>query len=94
MGARFLLSPCAWAVEPDHDNELNPYGQEWIDPYTKLAKTYQLTVVGVSNVGKVVGGEWDGWKCIGCSVAIGPDGEVLVQGPYGEEAEELLIFEA
>lgn len=93
MGSRLLLSPSAWAVKPDHDNEKNPYGQEWVDPYSEIAKKYQMTVVGVSNVGIVEGGEWDGWKCIGCSVAIGPDGEVLAQGSYGEKAEELLVFE-
>lgn len=93
MGARLLLSPCAWAVEPDHDQESDPYGQGWIDPYTELARTYRMTVVGVSNVGKVEGGEWDGWNCIGCSLAIGPDGNILARGSYGEGAEELLVFE-
>ena len=93
MGSRLLLSPCAWAVEPDHDNNVKPYGQEWIDPYSEIAKRYQMTVVGVSNVGMVDGGEWDGWRCIGSSIAVGPDGEVLAHGTYGENAEELLIIE-
>ena len=93
MGTRLLLSPSSWAVTPDHDNNLNPYGQEWIDPYREIAQKYQMTVVGVSYVGLVEGGEWDGWKCIGCSVAIGPNGEILAQGTYGEKAEELLTFE-
>jgi len=94
MGTSLLLSPCAWAVRPNHNNETMPYGQEWIDPYREIAMKYQMTVVGVSNVGMVTGGEWDGWKCIGCSLAIGPDGKVLEQGSYGEQAEELLIIEA
>ncbi|MBS4220729.1 carbon-nitrogen hydrolase family protein [Bacillus sp. FJAT-49711] len=93
MGTRLLLTPCAWAVKPDHNNNLNPYGQEWIDPYSKIAKTYHMTVVGVSNVGMVEGGEWDGWKCIGCSIAIGPNGELLAHGTYGEYAEELIVIE-
>lgn len=33
MGARFILSPCAWAVPADHDNSQQPYGQLWLDNY-------------------------------------------------------------
>lgn len=51
-----------------------------------------MTVVGVSNVGLVDGGEWDGWKCIGHSVAFGANGQVLAQEVYGENAEELLFL--
>lgn len=93
MGARLLLSPCAWAVEPDYDPIREPYGQGWMDAYTELAKAYGMTVVGVSNVGKVQGGDWDGWSCIGSSLAIGPDGSILARGSYGEGAEEMLVFE-
>lgn len=93
MGSRLLLSPSAWAVKPDHDNETDPYGEEWIEPYSTIAKKYNMTVVGVSNVGWIEGGEWDGWKCIGSSVAVGPTGELLAQASYGEDVEELLIVE-
>lgn len=93
MGSKLLLSPCSWAVPPNHDNDLTPYGQEWIDPYSEIAKKYEMTVVGVSNVGLVEGGEWDGWRCIGCSIAIGTKGEVLAHMSYGENAEELKIIE-
>lgn len=58
MGARLLLSPCAWAVEADHDNSQDPYGQMWRESYTALAKQYGMTVVGVSNVGWMTGGPW------------------------------------
>ena len=40
----------------------------------------------MSNVGPVVGGDWDGWRCVGCSLAVGLDGDVLARGPYGEES--------
>ncbi|GAA0358181.1 nitrilase family protein [Alkalibacterium iburiense] len=93
MGSRILLSPSAWAVKPDHDNEREPYGEEWIEPYSKLARKYDMTVIGVSNVGWIEGGEWDGWKCIGSSIAVGPSGKLLAQASYGEEAEELRIVE-
>lgn len=86
MGAQILLSPSAWAVPPDHDNAADPYGAMWLEAYTALATDYRMPVVGVSNVGPVVGGEWDGWRCIGCSLAVGPGGDVLARGPYGQEA--------
>ncbi len=93
MGSRLLLSPSSWAVRPAHDNRREPYGREWRDPYAEIAQRYGMTVVGVSNVGMIRGGEWDGWKCIGCSMAVGPEGKVLAQASYGEEAEELVTVE-
>jgi predicted amidohydrolase len=74
MGARLLLSPSAWAVEADHDNAKDPYGQMWRESYTALAKQHDMTIVGVSNVGWMTGGPWQGRKCIGCSLAVGPGG--------------------
>lgn len=91
MGADLVVSPCAWAVPPDHDNASEPYGEMWEESYAALARAYAMPVVGVSNVGPVVGGEWDGWRCIGCSLAVGADGEVLARGPYGDRAEALLL---
>ena len=32
-GARLILSPCAWAVPPDHDQVRDPYGSLWRDVY-------------------------------------------------------------
>jgi predicted amidohydrolase len=93
MGAQLLLSPCAWAVDHDHDPVATPYGQLWLDSYTSLARAYDLTVVGVSNVGPLTGGPWQGRKCIGCSMAVGPAGAVLARGPYGEDAEALIVAE-
>ncbi len=90
MGAQLLLSPSAWAMEADHDNAKDPYGSLWLGSYTTLAKLYDITVVGVSNVGWITAGPWQGRKCIGCSLAVGPGGKVLAQGPYGEAAEALI----
>lgn len=89
MGAQILLSPCAWAMPPDHDNAREPYGALWEGAYSTLARLYDITVVGVSGVGWLRGGAWDGYKCIGCSLAIGPGGRVIAQAPYGENAEGL-----
>lgn len=93
MGAQLLLSPCAWAVDADHDERREPYGQLWLDAYIPLAKAYDVTVIGVSNVGWLTGGPWQGRKCIGCSLAVGPGGDVLRRGPYGADAEELLFVD-
>lgn len=90
MGAQVILSPCAWAVDADHDNKREPYGKLWRDAYSELARLYDVTVIGVSNVGPISGGPWRGRKCIGCSLAMGPDATVLAQGPYGESAEALV----
>ncbi len=93
MGAQVLLSPCAWAVQPDHDQDAQPYGDLWKGSYGTLAPLYEMPVVGVSNVGWLSEGPWKGRKCIGCSLAIGGDGQILAQGPYGEAAEALLTAE-
>lgn len=93
MGARFILSPCAWAVPADHDNAIEPYGQLWLDNYGPVAHEFRLSIVGVSNVGPITVGPWQGRKCIGNSLVIGPDGREVVRGPYGERAEALLVRE-
>lgn len=90
MGAQVILSPCAWAVDADHDNARDPYGKLWLDAYTELARLYDVTVIGSSNVGWLTGGPWKGRKCIGCSLAVGPEG-VLARGPYGEAAEAVTV---
>ncbi|MER6532033.1 carbon-nitrogen hydrolase family protein [Streptomyces sp. NPDC001508] len=93
MGARILLSPCAWAVPPDHDNVATPYGEPWESSYPRIARQYNMAVVGVSNVGPVVGGEWDGHRCIGSSLAVDHSGEIIAKLPYGIDAEVLHTIE-
>jgi predicted amidohydrolase len=94
MGAQLLLSPCAWAVDADHDNEKEPYGDLWLGAYSELARLYDMTVIGVSNVGRLTAGPWAGRRCIGCSLAVGAGGKVLARGPYGADAEALIVVEA
>lgn len=93
MGARILLSPSSWAVPADFNHQKTPYGDLWEGSYKTLALHYQIPVIGVSNVGWLTAGPWEGQKCIGCSLAVGPDGEILAKGTYGEEAEELIVVE-
>lgn len=93
MGAQLLLSPSAWAVPADHDNAKDPYGGDWKPPYTKLAGTYSMPIVGVSNVGWMTGGPWEGFQCIGCSLAVGSDGAIAAEGPYGVDAESMILVD-
>jgi predicted amidohydrolase len=90
MGADLILSPCAWAVPADHDQRQEPYGQIWLEHYVPVARAFRLWIAGVSNVGPIHTGPWKGRKCIGCSLLIGPDGDVVTQGPYGENADTVL----
>ena len=93
MGAQVLLSPSAWAVDADHDPVAEPYGELWRGAYAALARLYEMPVVGVSNVGRITAGPWQGRKCIGCSLAIGPSGETFAEAPYGETAEALIAVQ-
>jgi len=91
MGCQLLVSPSAWAVPADHDNQREPYGDLWRGAYAELARLYGMPVVGVSNVGRLTAGPWQGRKCIGCSLAMGGDGRTVCEGPYGEAAEQLIV---
>lgn len=93
MGAQIIVAPSAWAVEADHDNAKNPCRLMWVESYTELARLYDIAVVGVSNVGWISGGPWDGRKCIGYSLAVGPGGEKIAEGRYGVDVEELITVD-
>jgi predicted amidohydrolase len=86
LGADIVLSPCAWAVEPGYDHAREPYGHCWRQGYGPVARDFHLWIVGVSNVGPIAAGPWAGRNCIGCSMAVGPDGKPFLTGPYGTEA--------
>jgi predicted amidohydrolase len=93
MGAGLILSPSAWAVPAEHDQVREPYGRLWLDNYAPVARDFRLWIAGVSNVGPITAGPWAGRKCIGCSLVVDPEGEPVVQGPYGERAEALLCVD-
>jgi predicted amidohydrolase len=93
MGAQVILSPCAWAVPADHDNRSDPYGKLWKDCYGPVARGFRLWIAGVSNVGVLEAGPWEGRRCIGCSLLTGPDGATVVQGPYGADADITLLVD-
>lgn len=91
MGARFILSPCAWAVPADHDNAREPYGQLWLDNYGPVARDFGVWIAGCSNVGPITAGEWAGRKCIGNSLVCAPKKLVAARGTYGESADEIVL---
>jgi predicted amidohydrolase len=93
MGAQLLLSPSAWAVNADHDNVLEPYGERWRQAFCELGRLYDLPAIAVSNVGWITDGPWKGRKAIGCSLATNRRGEILAEGPYGEKAEALIVVD-
>ena len=93
MGADVILSPSSWAVPANHDNIKDPYGKLWLESYGIVARDFGIWIAGVSNVGLITSGPWSGRKCIGCSLVVNPDGVPVVQGAYGEDAEEILYIE-
>ena len=100
MGANLLLSPCSWAISSSkwaNDVRGHPSNTGFHDmhairhSYQQLARSNRMVVIGVSNVGRVSSGPWEGRECIGSSMAIGRSGEVLSYAGYGENAEELVV---
>ncbi len=93
MGADLVVSPCAWAVPPDHDPVATPYGALWKDCHGRVARDFGMHIATTSCVGPIAGGPWAGHRCIGCSLVVGPDGGVVAEGPYGVDAEAMVIVD-
>ena len=93
MGADIILSPCAWAVPPDHDNDKEPYGEMWINAYTDIANTYHIPVIGVSNTGTIADGPWKNWNCIGSSLVVSREGMVQKQYDYTATGQKLYVID-
>jgi predicted amidohydrolase len=90
MGADVILSPSSWAVPANHDNRKTPYGSLWLEHYSAVARDFQIWIAGVSNVGWLRSGPWQGQQCIGCSMVISPNGEPALFGEFGVTAEQIL----
>lgn len=93
MGADVILSPSAWAVPNDHDNQKDPYGGTWRDAYIPVAREFSMAIFSASNVGRMTAGPWKDWYCIGCSLAIDASGEEMLQAPYGVDAECIIYVD-
>jgi predicted amidohydrolase len=90
MGSQVILSPSAWAVPPDYDPAVKPYAADWSKHYSAPARQFQMWIAGVSNVGVIPEGPWQGYHCIGASLLMGPDGKEALRAPGGVEAETIL----
>jgi len=90
MGAQIILSPSSWTVDYSTDETHDPYREKWIQPYSILAKMYDLVLVGTTSVGYIVGGPYEGKKMVGCSLAMDKQG-ILAQGMFNEFAGDLIV---
>ena len=89
MGAEIILSPSSWTVDYDTIvGKKNSYGEKWIEPYSILAKLYNLVVCATTSVGTIVGGPFEGRKMMGGSLVVNKSG-VLLEGEYNEYAGSL-----
>lgn len=93
LGADIILSPCAWAVPPDFDNEATPYGDTWRKVYQPISEQFEIWIIGVSNVGLIEAGPWKEWSCIGSSLVYAPGGKEVLQAPFGQEADTIIYVD-
>jgi predicted amidohydrolase len=93
MGADIILSPCSWAVPPDFDQSVTPYGDIWKQSYCEIAGKHHIPLVGVSNTGLVKDGAWKGWWCIGASLVVSKDGKIQKQFDYTRDGSRLYVID-
>lgn len=94
MGADVILSPSAWAVSPEHDNEKQPYGDLWRENYAPVARDFQMWIASVSNVGSYFSRRTGRpHPCIGNSLVFDSAGREVLTGPFGESAETILYID-
>lgn len=90
MGADIILSPSAWARPATHDNIADPYGSVWREAYCPVARDFSVWFASASCVGPLTAGPWSGRNCIGCSMVVDAEGNQVLQGPYGADADTIL----
>ncbi len=77
MGARVVLSPCAWAIEPGGESA----NIDWIRKcYAAHTAGRDLHIVAANSVGVIDHGPWSGRVVHGDSLIIGPNGTLNAQG--------------
>jgi predicted amidohydrolase len=78
MGARLILSPSAWAIQPGKEAE----NIGWIaGTYAKRTAGRKLVIASANCVGRVTEGPWRGRILQGNSLIVGPDGRMALKGP-------------
>tara|TARA_B110001452_G_scaffold91616_1_gene75474 strand:+ start:4085 stop:4930 length:846 start_codon:yes stop_codon:yes gene_type:complete len=91
MGAQIILSPSSWTVDYSITEEDNPYNDKWIKPYSYITELYNITIVGVTAVGYIVGGPYEGKKSVGCSLVV-ENGKMINEGRFNEFTSELICM--
>jgi predicted amidohydrolase len=82
MGARFVVSPCAWACEPRKEASNSKAIRE---KFRKRTVESQLFLVGANSVGELTEGPWKGRILHGRSLVYGPGGRELLAGDLNKE---------
>jgi len=82
MGARVVLSPCAWACEPRKEASNSKAIRE---RFKKRTTESPLFLVGANSVGELTEGPWKGRILHGRSLVYGPGGRELLAGDFNKE---------
>ena len=77
MGANCILSPCSWTTDHYLTEKDNSYQNKWKEPFSKIARAFNIPVIGASSVGYIVGGPYEGKKMPGGSLVAFPDGSFI-----------------
>jgi predicted amidohydrolase len=93
LGADLILLPSSWAVPPDHNNQTDPYGGDWLEAFIPVCLEFKLNIAAVSNVGKITDGPWENWYCIGNSMFVDSYGKKEKILPYGRNAEMIVYHD-
>ncbi len=88
MGAQLILSPSSWTVDYSVNEDVNPYEDKWIKPYKFISNLYEIAIVGVTSVGYIVGGPYEGKKSVGCSL-VAQNGKLIGTSRFNEFCGEL-----
>jgi predicted amidohydrolase len=92
MGAQIILSPSSWTVDYSVSEEDDPYNDKWIKPYSFITGLYDITIIGVTAVGYIVGGPYEGKKSVGCSLVV-ENGKLINEGRFNEFTSELIVID-
>ena len=92
MGAQLILSPSSWTVDYSITEDDDPYNEKWIEPYRLITNLYENAIIGVTSVGYIVGGPYEGKKSVGCSLVV-LKGKMLGKSRFNEFCSELNSIE-
>ena len=92
MGAQLILSPSSWTVDYSINENDDPYRDKWVTPYKFITNLYENAIIGVTSIGYLVGGPYEGKKSVGCSLVV-VNGDVLNTSRFNEFCTEITPIE-